>query len=59
MILSACLMLQFLGEHQEAFKLEQALIKVLEEGIVLTPDLGGTSTTMEMAQAVKKYFKKS
>jgi methanogen homoisocitrate dehydrogenase len=59
MILSACLMLQFLGEHQEAFELEQALIKVLEEGTVLTPDLGGTSTTMEMAQAVKKYFKKS
>ena len=25
MILSACLMLQFLGEHEEAFKLEQAL----------------------------------
>lgn len=58
MILSACLMLQFLGEHEEAFKLEQALIKVLEEGIILTPDLGGSATTMEMAQAVKRHFKK-
>ncbi len=59
MILSACLMLDFLGEHQESFKLEQALIKVLEQGKSITPDLGGTSTTMEMAQAVKEKFQKS
>jgi methanogen homoisocitrate dehydrogenase len=56
MILSACLMLQFLGEHQEAFKLERALLGVLEQGTSLTPDLGGASTTMEMAQAVRKIF---
>ncbi|MDY9922554.1 isocitrate/isopropylmalate dehydrogenase family protein [Methanobacterium sp.] len=59
MILSACLMLQFLGEHQEAFKLEQALINVLKQGTFLTPDLGGASTTMEMAQAVRKIFEES
>lgn len=57
MILSACLMFQFLGEQQEAFKLENALIKVLEEGKKLTPDLGGSSTTMEMAQAVREIYK--
>ena len=59
MILSACLMLQFLGEHQEAFKLEQALINVLKQGTFLTPDLGGASTTKEMAQAVRKIFEES
>ncbi|NYB52614.1 MAG: isocitrate/isopropylmalate dehydrogenase family protein [Methanobacteriaceae archaeon] len=57
MILSACLMFNFLGEHQEAYKLEQALIKVLEDGKYLTPDLGGASTTLEMARAVGKIFK--
>ena len=58
MILSACLMLNFLGEHQEAFKLEEALIKVLKQGKYLTPDLGGTSTTEEMARAVREIFEK-
>lgn len=56
MILSVCLMLQFLGEHQDAFKLEQALIKVLKQGKSLTPDLGGRATTMEMAQALREIF---
>jgi methanogen homoisocitrate dehydrogenase len=59
MILSAGLMLQFLGEHQEAFKLEQALLNVLKQGTSLTPDLGGTSTTKEMAGAVRKIFEES
>ncbi len=58
MILSACLMLNFLGEYQEAFKLEESLIKVLEQGKYLTPDLGGTSTTEEMARAVREIFEK-
>ena len=59
MILSACLMLNFLGEHDEANKLEQSLIEVLKQGKFLTPDLGGTSSTMQMAQAVREIFKES
>jgi methanogen homoisocitrate dehydrogenase len=59
MILSACLMFQFLGEHQEASKLEQALINVLEQGKSLTPDLGGMATTMEIANAVREIFKEN
>lgn len=59
MILSASLMLQFLGEHQEALKMEHALMKVLKEGVYTTPDLRGPSTTMEMAQAVRENFEKS
>lgn len=59
MILSACLMLQFLEEHWDAFKIEQALLRVLKEGVSTTPDLGGTATTMEMAQQVRAYFQES
>lgn len=58
MILSVVLMLQFLKEDHEALKLEQSLLKVLKEGKYVTPDLGGTSTTMEMAQAVRDNYQK-
>ena len=53
MILSAVLMLDYLEENEEARKLENALIEVLAEGKVVTPDLGGNSSTMEMAAEVK------
>ncbi|MCC7560824.1 MAG: isocitrate/isopropylmalate dehydrogenase family protein [Methanobacterium sp.] len=56
MILSTSLMLQFLEEHQESFKLEQALLKVLKQRKYLTVDLGGTATTMEMAHAVREIL---
>jgi isopropylmalate/isohomocitrate dehydrogenase-like protein len=52
MILSAVMMLDYLGEHYEAKKLENALLDVICEGKVLTPDLGGSSKTMEMAQKI-------
>ncbi len=52
MILSAVMMLDYLGEHYEAKKLENALLDVICEGKVLTPDLGGSSKTMEMAQRI-------
>lgn len=54
MILSAVLMLEYLGENEEARKLENALIEVLQEGKVVTPDLGGSASTMEMAAEVRK-----
>lgn len=49
---SAALMLDYLGESQAAEKVESAVRKVLERGTVLTPDLGGTATTSEVAQAI-------
>ncbi|HHX99878.1 MAG TPA: isocitrate/isopropylmalate dehydrogenase family protein, partial [Methanothermobacter sp.] len=58
MILSVVLMLQFLKENREALKLEQSLLNVLKERKSITPDIGGTSTTMEMAQAVKDNYQK-
>lgn len=57
MIFSACMMLNYLGEHEEARKLEKAMKDVLREGKVVTPDLGGSASTMEMAGEVKKKFK--
>lgn len=54
MILSAVMMLDYLEEHDEARNLENALIKVLEEGKVITQDLGGSSSTMDMAREVRK-----
>lgn len=54
MILSAVMMLDYLEEHVEARKLENALINVLSEGKIVTADLGGKSSTMEMAREVRK-----
>ncbi len=53
MMLSAVLMLDYLEEHDSARILENALIKVLSEGKVVTPDLGGNASTMDMAVEVK------
>lgn len=54
MILSAVLMLEYLNENDAALKLEDALVEVLMEGKTVTKDLGGSSSTMEMADAVRE-----
>lgn len=53
MMLSAIMMLRYLGENDAADKFDAAILKVLIEGKTLTGDLGGSATTMEVAQAVK------
>lgn len=53
MMLSAIMMLRYLGENDAADKFDTAILKVLSEGKTLTGDLGGSATTMEVAQAVK------
>ena len=53
MILSAVMMLNYLEEHYEAQKLENALMEVLKDGKFLTPDIGGSSKTMEMAAEIR------
>lgn len=50
-ILSASYMLNFLGEPEQANKLENAVEETLAAGDT-TPDLGGSMDTMEMARAV-------
>jgi len=51
-ILSAKLMLDYLGLYQEAESLERAVARVYRAGTKLTADQGGRATTMELAQAV-------
>ncbi len=51
-ILSGVMMLQHLGEHQAADRVMNAVKEVLTEGSSLTYDLGGSSSTSEMADAI-------
>ena len=46
-------MLRYLGENQAADKFESAILKVLNDANILTGDLGGNASTMEVAEAVK------
>ena len=50
------MMLEYLGEIEEARKLEKSLISVLTESKIVTKDLGGTASTMEMAAEIKAKF---
>jgi isopropylmalate/isohomocitrate dehydrogenase-like protein len=52
MIEAGRMMLDFLGEHSAANKVEKATMDVLEEGKVLTFDLSGHSKTSEMGEAI-------
>ena len=51
-ILSAKMMLEWLGETEKAAALEQATAAVIQEGEVRTYDMGGTSTTLQMGEAI-------
>ena len=53
MMLSAIMMLRYLGENEAADKFDAAILKVLNEANTLTGDLGGSATTLEVAEAVK------
>jgi isocitrate dehydrogenase (NAD+) len=52
MILSGAMMLRHLGELDAAAAVERAVDAVLGGGDVRTPDLGGASSTMDVAAAV-------
>jgi isocitrate/isopropylmalate dehydrogenase len=51
-MLSAALMLDYLGFADAASRLDSAVRKVYADGRVLTPDQGGTAKTFEFAHAV-------
>jgi len=53
-ILAARMMLEWLGERVMADKLEKSIATVIKEGIVRTYDMGGSSTTLQMAEAIAK-----
>jgi 3-isopropylmalate dehydrogenase len=51
-ILAARMMLDWLGEHEKAERLEQATAAVIREGRVRTYDMGGGASTLEMGRAI-------
>ncbi len=51
-ILSAKMMLDWLGETEKAAILDRAVAAVISEGKVRTYDMGGKNTTIEMARAI-------
>ena len=53
MMLSAIMMLRYIGENEAADRFDAAILKVLDDANILTADLGGNASTMEVAQAVK------
>ena len=53
MMLSAIMMLRYIGENEAADRFDAAILKVLNDADILTADLGGNASTMEVAQAVK------
>ena len=52
LIRSAILMLEYIGEHEAAEKINKAICNVLKKGEKLTRDLGGTATTTEITEAI-------
>lgn len=52
MLLSVKMMLDWLGESEDATRLEKAVAGVIQEAEVLTYDMGGTASTLEVAEAV-------
>lgn len=53
MMLSAVMMLRYINENEAADRFEEAILKVLNDANILTGDLGGSATTVELAEAVK------
>src|SRR5262249_53381599 len=51
-MLAGAQMLDFLGEPAAATLVDQAVIDVLQDQKVLTPDLGGRSTTIDVTDAI-------
>ncbi len=56
MMLSSVLMFQHLGESEKATRIASAVETVYSQGKVRTPDLGGSSTTTQFAEAVMQHL---
>jgi 3-isopropylmalate dehydrogenase len=53
-ILTAKMMLDWLGETEMGHRVEQATAAVIRQGQVLTYDMGGSATSLEMAEAIAR-----
>jgi isocitrate/isopropylmalate dehydrogenase len=56
MLLATKMMFDWLGEKEDALRLEAAVAEVIKEGKVRTYDMGGDSTTLDMAHAVAAHL---
>lgn len=54
MLLSVKLMFDWLGESDNAIKLENSIARVIKDGKVRTYDMGGKSTSVEVAEEVAR-----
>jgi isocitrate dehydrogenase (NAD+) len=52
LILSAAMLLDHIGEQEAADRVRSAVNAVLQDGKKITPDLGGTAGTSEIAEAI-------
>ena len=57
-ILSAAMMVDWLGEEKVAQNIEAAVAAVIKEGKVRTPDMGGRDGTLQMGNAIAEKLKK-
>ncbi|MGC8613924.1 MAG: isocitrate/isopropylmalate dehydrogenase family protein [Conexivisphaera sp.] len=55
MILAAAAAANYLGERRAALAIVEGVERTVEEGRTLTPDMGGSSSTMEVARAVAAH----
>ncbi|MBI5471098.1 MAG: isocitrate/isopropylmalate dehydrogenase family protein [Ignavibacteriae bacterium] len=55
-ILAAKMMLDWLGETEKATRIERATASVIKDGRVRTYDMGGTSSTLDMANAIAQHL---
>jgi len=59
MILSAKMLLEYIGEEKAAKKIEDAVQKLILEGKTLTYDLGGSASTTEVGEKIAEFIKGS
>jgi isocitrate/isopropylmalate dehydrogenase len=50
--LAAKMMLEWLGESEKGKRLEEAIAAIIKEGKARTYDMGGNSTSLDVARAV-------
>ena len=55
-LLSAAMMLEYLGFPAEARRLERAVERTYAEGRALTPDQGGRASTVQLCESVARHF---
>jgi 3-isopropylmalate dehydrogenase len=59
MIQSVKLMLDWLGQKNNAKRLDQAIANVIKEGKVKTYDIGGSNTSLEIAEEISKKYEQN